>query len=224
MPILCSMEPQVAPLASPGLLSASGRNLGTRNREMPLEPAGASGSLASTRWIWLPVRSCSPPVMKILVPVMLKEPSSLGTALVRRMPRSVPECGSVRHMVPLHSPLYSLGRYWDLSSSEAWASTARQAPLVSAGYRANEEQALCIISSNSTASDLGIPWPPNSGLPENALQPFSANVLNASLKPSGVVTSPSFQVQPCSSLLRFSGNSSPSVILPASSRMASDKS
>ena len=31
-----------------------------------------------------------------------------GSALVRSMPRSVPQCGSVRHMVPVHSPLVSL--------------------------------------------------------------------------------------------------------------------
>ena len=48
--------------------------------------------------------SCSPYVMKILVPVTLYEPSSWGTALVEMMPRSVPACGSVRHMVPAHFP------------------------------------------------------------------------------------------------------------------------
>jgi hypothetical protein len=41
------------------------------NSEIPLMPGGASGSLASTRWTMLSVRSCSPAEMKILVPVIL---------------------------------------------------------------------------------------------------------------------------------------------------------
>ncbi|MCY1292319.1 hypothetical protein D9M69_386670 [compost metagenome] len=70
MPILCSMEPQEAAFLSPSEPSALTISFGTRNSEMPLGPAGASGSLASTRWMMFPVRSCSPPVMKILVPLM----------------------------------------------------------------------------------------------------------------------------------------------------------
>src|SRR5690606_16941448 len=101
---------------------------------------------------------------------------------------------------------------------------ARQAPLESSGYSANEVFAACIISSNSTARLFGMPWPPYSGLPDKAVQPFSANVLNASLKPFGVVTTPSFHWQPSSSPLLLSGNIRPSVILPASSRMASARS
>ncbi|MNN27823.1 hypothetical protein D3C81_1413720 [compost metagenome] len=71
MPILCSSEPQLTALLWPRLPSALTRRLGTRNNEMPLGPAGASGSLASTRWMMLSVRSWSPPVMKILVPLTL---------------------------------------------------------------------------------------------------------------------------------------------------------
>ncbi|MNR33132.1 hypothetical protein D3C85_1507790 [compost metagenome] len=71
MPILCSMEPQLTALPAPREPSALTITLGTRNSEMPLGPAGASGSLASTRWMMFSVRSCSPPVMKILVPLML---------------------------------------------------------------------------------------------------------------------------------------------------------
>ncbi|MNE62515.1 hypothetical protein D3C80_1577980 [compost metagenome] len=70
MPILCSMEPQLTGLRAPSEPSASTRNLGTRNSEMPREPAGASGRRASTRWTMLAVRSCSPPVMKILLPLI----------------------------------------------------------------------------------------------------------------------------------------------------------
>ena len=40
MPIFFSMEPQLVWLYSPGLPSASGRNLGTRNRLTPLMPWG----------------------------------------------------------------------------------------------------------------------------------------------------------------------------------------
>ncbi len=71
MPILCSMEPQESELRAPSEPSSLTIILGTRNSEMPREPAGASGSLASTRWMMFSVRSCSPPVMKILVPLTL---------------------------------------------------------------------------------------------------------------------------------------------------------
>jgi len=37
-------------------------------------------------------------------------PSGCGAARVRVNPRSVPHCGSVRFIVPVHSPLMSLGR------------------------------------------------------------------------------------------------------------------
>ncbi|MCY1284157.1 hypothetical protein D9M68_525850 [compost metagenome] len=71
MPILCSIEPQDTAFFSPSEPSSLTSTLGTRNSEMPLEPAGASGSLASTRWMMFSARSCSPPVMKILVPLTL---------------------------------------------------------------------------------------------------------------------------------------------------------
>ncbi|MOA49849.1 hypothetical protein D3C78_1727840 [compost metagenome] len=71
MPILCSMEPQDSALFSPSEPSALTSTFGTRNSEMPFGPAGASGSRASTRWMMFSVRSCSPPVMKILLPLTL---------------------------------------------------------------------------------------------------------------------------------------------------------
>ncbi|CDI92702.1 hypothetical protein BN889_04671 [Pseudomonas aeruginosa PA38182] len=128
IPILCSMEPQCTALRAPSAPSSPTRNFGTRNSEMPREPAGASGSLASTRWMMFSVRSCSPPVMKIFVPLILYEPSACGSALVRMMPRSVPACGSVRHMEPAQVPAYMFGRYLFFSSSLPCASRARQAP------------------------------------------------------------------------------------------------
>src|SRR5574343_355660 len=70
MPILCSMEAQIRSLRSPRLPSALMRNFGAMNREMPFTPGGASGRRASTRWTMFSAMSCSPQVMKILVPVM----------------------------------------------------------------------------------------------------------------------------------------------------------
>ena len=63
------MPAQLTPFAWPGAPFASGRNFGTRNMLMPLEPAGASGSFASTMCAIFSVRSCSPLVMNIFVPL-----------------------------------------------------------------------------------------------------------------------------------------------------------
>jgi hypothetical protein len=63
-----------------------------------------------TRCTMFSARSCSPAEMKILVPVRLYEPSPFGTALVLRSPRSVPQCGSVRFMVPVQAPSTIRGR------------------------------------------------------------------------------------------------------------------
>src|SRR5437660_621299 len=46
----------------------------------------------------LSARSCSPPEMKILVPLMRYVPSSCSTARVFINLSSVPQCGSVRHL------------------------------------------------------------------------------------------------------------------------------
>ena len=83
---------------------------GTMNRLMPRVPWGAPSMRASTRWMMFSVRSCSPPLIQIFWPEILYVPSACGTALVRSMPRSVPQCGSVRFMVPAHWNEHSLGR------------------------------------------------------------------------------------------------------------------
>ena len=70
MPILCSSEAQRSALRSPIAPSWPTLNFGVTNSEMPFGPGGASGNLASTRWTMFSARSCSPAVMKILVPVM----------------------------------------------------------------------------------------------------------------------------------------------------------
>ncbi len=119
MPILCSRPDVVTPLRAPGRPSSLGSSFGTRKRLMPLIPFGASGSRASTRWMMFSVRSWSPEEMKILEPVTAKLPSSRGTARVRSRPRSVPQCDSVRHIVPDQVPSTIFGRKRRFSSSDA---------------------------------------------------------------------------------------------------------
>ncbi|MNH37477.1 hypothetical protein D3C79_983870 [compost metagenome] len=70
MPILCSRDPQLRLFFSANVPSSLLNTLGTRNSEIPLGPAGASGNRANTRCTIFSVRSCSPPVMKILVPLI----------------------------------------------------------------------------------------------------------------------------------------------------------
>ncbi len=103
------------------------------NSEMPFTPAGASGRRASTRWMMLGVKSCSPPVMKILVPVTRYEPSDCGSALVLSRPRSEPQCGSVRHMVPVHSPAMIFLRKTSCCQASPWCLSASVAPCDSSG-------------------------------------------------------------------------------------------
>ena len=52
--------------------------------------------------------------------VAAKAAARSGVARVRTRPRSLPACGSVRHMVASHSPVTSFSRYWLLSSGLAW--------------------------------------------------------------------------------------------------------
>ena len=53
-------------------------------------PRGRVGVRASTKCTMFSVRSCSPPVMKILLPLTEKDPSPWGSARVRRRDRSEP--------------------------------------------------------------------------------------------------------------------------------------
>ena len=57
----------------------------------------------------LSTRSCSPQVIQIFVPVSFQWSPS-ATPFVVINPRSVPHCGSVRHIVAIHSPLTSFRR------------------------------------------------------------------------------------------------------------------
>ena len=86
--------------------------------EMPFVPGAAPGVRASTRWTICSVMSCSPYVMKIFCPLILHEPSSLGTAFVVSAPTSEPACDSVRFIVAVHSPVIILGKNVAFCSGE----------------------------------------------------------------------------------------------------------
>src|SRR5882672_4016270 len=98
--------------------------------------------------------------MKIFSPVMSKLPSAFGTALVRNSPRSVPQCDSVRHIVPDHSPEIILGKYVLRWASVPCVRMHATAPLVRPGYMQNELFAAESISEHTRPSDGGKPWPP----------------------------------------------------------------
>src|SRR5690606_1489104 len=100
--------------------------------------------------------------------------SAWGSALVRMMPRSVPACGSVRHMEPAQTPAYMFGRYWFFSPSLAWLRIDRQAPAVSIGYRPKDRLAELTISSTWAPITLGMPAAPNSAEPPPPPEPPSA--------------------------------------------------
>ncbi len=90
-------------------------------------------------------------------------------------PRSEPEAGSVRFMVPVHSPDTSLGRYSDFCRGVPWVPMASMAPWVSIGHRPKAMLAAWIISKTAISSALGRPWPPWSGSAARLFQPPAAN-------------------------------------------------
>jgi hypothetical protein len=139
----------------------------------------------------LAARSCSPKVMRVFWPVMRHVPSSAGTALVRTAPRSEPAWGSVRFMVPAHSPVTIFSAYlacWP--GLPCWASMS-MAPWVSSGHMENTMLAEAIISCITTATSHGNPPPPNSAGNGTDPQPAWTYCWYASLNPGGVVTLPS---------------------------------
>ena len=73
-------------------------------------------------------------------------PSACGVALVDTWARSLPQCGSVRHIVPVHSPVTSLGRYLSLSSGEPCSAIVLKAPCDSPGNRVQVKLAVASIS------------------------------------------------------------------------------
>ncbi|MCY1250856.1 hypothetical protein D9M72_645380 [compost metagenome] len=89
------------------------------------------------------------------------------------MPRSVPHCGSVRFMVPVHSPDAIFGRYFCLISSEALASMPWKAPLVRPGYMEKAAEAAAVNWPTAIDTIVGRPWPPYSVLKPRLGQPAS---------------------------------------------------
>ena len=76
-------------------------------------------------------------------------------------------------MVPVHSPVAILGRYWALSASLAWWLMASMAPWVSMGQRAKAMLAECQISLTAKLSVLGRSCPPWSSATASDSQPPS---------------------------------------------------
>ncbi|MCY1515102.1 hypothetical protein D9M68_496780 [compost metagenome] len=94
------------------------------------------------------------------------------------------------------------------------------APWVRPGYMAQEVFAALTISASIRPMECGRPWPPYTGSADRPFQPPSTYCAKASLKPLGVVTTPSFHTAPSSSPERFNGASTCSQNLAPSSRMA----
>src|SRR6187401_3038930 len=159
--------------------------------------------------------------MKIFCPESLYVPSPCGTARVRTAARSDPACGSVRFIVPVHSPETIFGRYARFKASEPFSSIASMAPPVSIGHSSNAMFDAFQISSAAAATRCGIPCPPNVGFFARPFQPSSQNRRYASLKPVGVTTQPSPASRaPSRSPTRFSGSRISVANLSASSRIA----
>ena len=85
------------------------------------------------------------------------------TARVRSAPRSEPACGSVRFIVPVHSPEISLGEVEPLLLGRAVMLRGVDRALVSSGQSAKPMLADFHISATAVASASGRPWPPYSG-------------------------------------------------------------
>ena len=163
--------------------------------------------------------------MKILVPLIRYEPSGCATALLRNWPRSVPQCASVRFMVPVHLPAIIGGKYVAFCSGEPCAYNAEIAPCVSSGYMAKDMFAEHMNSLTISEITAGRPWPPNSTGAEMPIQPPSVSCRYASLNPRGVVTlASSCRVQPSASPMLFNGLSTSSQNFAASPRIASTTS
>ena len=72
----------------------------------------------------------------------------------------MPQCGSVRFIVPVHSPVVIFGRNRLFNASSPWASNASVAPLVKAGYIVNARFAASAYSLIATLRKCGSPCPP----------------------------------------------------------------
>ena len=76
--------------------------------------------------------------------------------------RSEPHWGSVKHMVPVHSPEIRGGKYFSFSSVVQWDRMVLMAPLLRPGYMVHVQLAVAAISVDIRAREYGMPWPPYS--------------------------------------------------------------
>ena len=97
-------------------------------------------------------------------------------ALLRIRPRSEPAWGSVRFIVPVHSPETILCRKRCFCSSLPRRNTASIAPWVSSGAIENAMFDAFHISITAVSTSLGSPWPPKAGSKRRPFQPDSTNL------------------------------------------------
>ena len=79
---------------------------------------------------------------------------------MRTSDRSEPACGSVRFMVPVHSPRTIRGRYWSFCACDPQCAIASVAPWVSMGQMRKARLAEANNSSTADTSTMGMPCPP----------------------------------------------------------------
>ena len=99
------------------------------------------------------------------------------SAFVRSAPTSEPACGSVSCIVPIHSPVVSLARYFCFSASAPCLSSASIAPMVSTGPMPNAIEAEFHISMQAELSACGSPCPPHSSGAASPFQPPCAQAV-----------------------------------------------
>ena len=224
MPSLCSTDRQRTSLRAPSEPSGSIRNFGHQEQRDALD---ALGRVRRARQhhvddvvgeIVLAVGD------ENLLALQLVPPAAERTARVRTAARSEPACGSVRFMVPVHSPDTIFGRYVRFCRSEPLRWIASIAPRVSMGQSAKAMFAPFHISSISEDSTRGRSWPPYSRGQASAPHPPPTNFAYASRQPDAVSTCVSCQRTPSTSPLRLIGDRTPAANLAASSRMASPSS
>ncbi len=164
--------------------------------------------------------SWSPHVMKIFWPRIAQLPSSCGVAVVRMAPRSVPASGSVRFIVPVHSPETSLVRYVSRMLSDAAASSAWTCPAVSSEQSANAAFEAFQISPSPARTAPGRPSPPAETGASAVTQPASTNARYAAANPSGRRTWPSSSRAPTRSPMTSSGAMTEAANSPAPAMMS----
>jgi len=111
IPILCSIDAAAHAVAGAERARLRDQELRPRKRLMPRIPAGASGSRARTRWRMLFGEIVLAGRDEDLGAGDLEGVRSRPVRRALRMrPRSVPHCGSVRHIVPAQVPSTICGR------------------------------------------------------------------------------------------------------------------